>query len=400
MLSNFRRKDDLQNHTNTICDFLKEYSASPSAGSYYNITRYIVARSWYKMERRITHWTSLSFCVTLSGIDGARAATELAIETFFPLTTLQPSTRKDSNLRIILSSDAVRRAFPIIINAYYHNNDKKQRQSHLDENPLHNLTAQLDKQTPNNYNFETCIDFHRLLVGTLRAYRSFLIELREPAPRRTRTMVDLVDMVWLFGMLLYDIAYSKMLLYHLQVLSRAGILAKPHFENKAFHERKLAIFSRKHHVLGGSKTISGPNDSTEVEDGSLTLDEMNNADGLELEELVNTEEDNLVQMYRRWIQLQVNHWAALRNLIEYSRRPDFSRDFSISIVNMSLGAVKMTSWDTAITNRSYDLVDPDLSTVRSILEKSKLDSSGSGIEVVVKLIKASIDLISNPMIQD
>jgi hypothetical protein len=166
--------------------------------------------------------------------------------------------------------------------------------------------ARLDEQdTPqlhlDMYSADTCVEFHRLLVGTLLAFANALFVLGEQERSDVSGRKEACKQVWIVGGLLREIASSLMLRQHLK--SCTPWLSIP--TNDERHLRSYKQYTGFPHEGCRDPTPDDPGLSNDLNlglNGSEELDEV----------------------FLEWIRLQVIHWLSLGAISRSFGSPSYS----------------------------------------------------------------------------
>jgi hypothetical protein len=209
------------------------------------------------------------------------------------------------------------------------------------------------------YDQSTCMEFHQLLVITPLAYGKALDAL-EAAKTGKWNDVDLAQRVWFCATLLWRIAYSGVLHYHLHVLySNLWLKAPINFQNQTKKYQQLTIF---HHR-------------------DCQMPDANDKEGEEFGSLEDVRVDKLIKLLRGWLCLMVNHWEALSILAKYAP----CSESSLCITLLTVKKLK--------NNTCSRKVDDWKSTIRTFIEQcclvltnSKLINFDTVVEYLMKKI--------------
>jgi hypothetical protein len=193
-----------------------------------------------------------------------------------------------------------------------------------------------DTLTPDNtYNKDTCFEFHELLLATLMGYSSTLKVFRQG---KAGTWTKAAEDAWLFALLLWRIAYSRILSRHLQTLQLN--LHLPAYDEQAQREADI-LYSA---AYGEGST----NASAEEKD-----------EGAEDAESSETEADitqDVVINFKRWIRVQVQHIASLKYLTEASTKLPGRMEVSLAAVKPCQSS-NVIPWDVTIRHL-FPLANP------------------------------------------
>jgi hypothetical protein len=184
----------------------------------------------------------------------------------------------------------------------------------------------------------TYLEFHNLLVASLLAYKSALKALKKlPTPPTTWTKE--IERVWSFALLLWRIAYSRILARHLDVLQ------------PFLHEQN-----------GDGESFAQTDNDIDSEFG----------DGNEEDEVKIMNGEKLSSVVKRWIRLQVQHFASLKVLTSISDKLSTHLEVSLLSVN-PCATSEIISWEDTIKNL-FDVAKP--------LDHERLQSAEHVIEVL------------------
>jgi hypothetical protein len=261
----------------------------------------MVAVSWRKMYRRVTHVYSRHSMENLTTLTPVNM--RIIFKRF--ASTIKPHSGKDSDLAAFLVS-LDEEALPNILDSHL-----KGYQFPTESQPgdikrlVYAFQATLSSQRQEDmgaYNEQTCFLFHLLLVATITGFTESLVSLHNASTAKEDEYAQLAGAtraddrlryaqeVLQFGRLLRLIAYSKMLTLHLELLEAGNFLRTPS------------------NTGSGHMRNSAPGDG-----GNEDEDDDNDV----AEELGNSEKDKAVTL-RRWIQLLVSYWVAAESLGKFS----------------------------------------------------------------------------------
>ena len=355
-------------------------------------TRYIISRCWRKMRRRINHVSSLGFLYILRRMDASTI--ERAFADFHNTGMKPPRLRKDSNLGNLLISFTEEQVETVM------KHHPATEGSHPDAGPtgvylrlsrLRSAFAKVLKpgsQLLTAYDAATCVEFNQLLVATLFGYASSLRQLRDANATRNEFRTEKENEVlrqaaldvWNFAHILWRIAYSRILLYHLMVLHNKKLLVLPkdftdNARMKSTHNAPFAWPSQE--------AYTDPTQADEVED-----------DVEEEEELIN---DSMPLTYRRWIRLQSIHFIAASVLSSFSAqhslspsspsrasKPSSSSPNSRPLVGVSLLAVRPPSVSDKLK------MNPWKEMIATLSIPDTPNSEGYDCEVALQFIESQL----------
>jgi hypothetical protein len=171
------------------------------------------------------------------------------------------------------------------------------------------------------YNTETCVEFHQLLIAVLRGYRRSLSNFRQATKVKDTPEIRFkhASMVWTFSHLLWRIAFSQVLRYHLITLDAGQLLSRLIDSPEKREEYKRYVID----------PFPPPEPSEdEGEDMDEDVDE-------ELQRL-RRNPDSLFMTFLRWIWFQVCHFTAQDILSRYSTH-------GVGDINVQLLSVRISS---------------------------------------------------------
>ena len=233
--------------------------------------QYMVGSSWQKMYRRITHWSAQGFIYHLSKVEenALRAAVE-------PTVT---ALRNDSQLSTkFITIEEYSSTFPSLFSAC----------QSMQSMPWPSEPEQ-SKERSGLYNKATCFEFHRLLVSTLVDYGMALEKLadvhetysKQRDEENLAKMETYVTDIWKHGLVLWAIAYSRILEDHLDVLRKLGWLPLP-VNDKTELDLCSGVtgFERKPRVIANPPSVVGDEADRDGGDaGEGRRDEVGQGDG-------------------------------------------------------------------------------------------------------------------------
>jgi hypothetical protein len=325
----FRNKDPLEHHVATVENYIHRYSAIGSndqaarTSLFHTFSRYLVASCWRKMYLRAIHWSSKGLMYILGSLDEKR------MQQIFDASLVKTTGRRDSALAIMLQNKTLCSA---VSQEYRGPNG---RPDNLTE--FTHLPSAFGKDKP-AYNRLTCFEFHRLLVGTLLGYGKALGAFAEAMNKSDTASVAerdiLAEKFYRYYRLLWRIAYSHMLIQHLEMLQAASLLRFPTDDAKevyqdytVFAPPKMAKEIGKEWHEAGEDKIGGEG----MEGSGIVDDEMG-------EELRRAQMDLVVFMnaktgrakaFHRWIRLLTAHLGALDIISEFCHHSSQNVDISL-----------------------------------------------------------------------
>ena len=382
-----RENDPFPNHVATLEDFLHKFSEERSKLLAANFSKYIVARCWEKMHRRITHWFSrvsirafflVNEKIFLDRFSGCRF--EFVMRQDSMLAGLLMHKENDVNVL-----DILKRLCP-------------------DNVPLPNVAKLVDAfksttaspETSKNctpgtgwYTKATCRDFHRLFVSSLIAYGNSLrilsrahSELKALQRINTTSKVqraidqlqeklpNFAEHVWKCVYLVWRITDSCILRHHIKLLGFCNCLPHPS-KDQAIAESSVFGNLTKEWELEAVD---------ELEDGEA-FDELQAmaCEDEESEEFTSMLDlKHLDQSFTRWMQLQVAYRVGQAIL---TSKPVLSvsilskLDISIVTARYPSGVnCEMEPWDVLL--RSQHLHFPQGFNVEAAIETIKREVRG------------------------
>jgi hypothetical protein len=344
--------DPLENHIATLSQYVANCRRFKSDLASTHILfgtfhRYIVMICWKKMAKRITHWYSEGFIRQLSKVDQellqreapAVDYTKLTVHTDTGLGTLLMTARDQINtvLRRWCSKPDMHPEYSGLLAAC--ESMKRLPQSKIDG----------DNQALGQsglYSKVTCVDFHRLLVGTLLAYGHAL----EGFGLSRMTGIDVLrcaDELWLCTTLLWRIAYSHMLTQHMTLLVEKKLLVFP--TNDEENTRESREYTGFTHKFTAKRYPVSTHDS----------------DDDESDEIVDSTSLNSALS---WMRLQASHSQACRIITKFASHAQASIRFSLLAVEYpvpKLASNVMNNWQATIRELfSQDAATTALNTVK------------------------------------
>ena len=213
------KSDRLENHLATVVEFLWKCAKASDNGMavlLHTFHHYMVASCWMKMGQWITHrYSEVMFNLlnTLKPQD---------MQNFFQkfASQVKPGLWKDSNLTGMLVHLEQQGLLWGILQVQLNSTNAK--------GLVNGLLAKLASQTQQGlcaYNKHTCFIFHALLIATICGFWNNLKLLKGNEDAKSHEKH--ANQVLQFGCLLWQIAYSQMLTYHLQLLEVANFLHSP-----------------------------------------------------------------------------------------------------------------------------------------------------------------------------
>jgi hypothetical protein len=238
------------------------------------------------MNRRINHWGSRAWIFRLCSLK------QVYIKPLFMIfkERQQETTLGDKDLANVLNVTMSNSKFQMVMtyNPYGKN-------VAVDKLRAAFRGKDLELTPDKTYNEETWFEFHQLLAATLLGYRSNIRALTRSRPE-TRTAC--AEKAWLFALLLWRIAYSRIFSRHLEVIQ--NLLMMPSFDEAADVNRWFKTLS-----IGPA----GPEAHTSTDTEAKAAEEDLNED---VDEVQHVGTESAANTFRRWIRVQVQHFAALK----------------------------------------------------------------------------------------
>ena len=234
---------------------------------------------------------------------------------------VKPGSRKDSDLTRMLVALERQGLLQSILQVQSNSADAK--------GLVDGLLAESTSQTQQGlgaYNKHTCFVFHALLIATIHGFRGHLKSLKgnEDAKSREKHAHQVLQ----FGRLLWRLAYSQMLTYHLQLLEAANFLHSPVDANMQYIKDDTS--------LAASHPTDGDEDEDENDDTAAYV-ERGGPDHAS---------HGSAYKFRRWIQLLVAHWVA-PDILSKSKGL-YKADITLMHVVSRLERKSMAPWDSTI----------------------------------------------------
>jgi len=276
-------------------------------------TKYIVARSWEKMDRRMRHWSSRCFLSYLVAVEenALRAVVEPTVTLSRNDTTLSSKllSMKDKDLTSIMKNCPNATLRPTITSLLTTCRDM--RSYPKPERRVQSEDGSEDRS--GLYTRDTCFEFHQLLISTLVSYKAGLHKLRtaygkywdKPGVQNLQNMVDCAKEIWKYGSLLWKIAYSQILKDHLSVLHQKGWLMLPvkeHNDDEAGRD-------------DGGGDEGGQDDGDEDQGGKIEDEEF-----LTVSNILLSDSKCIDKAFVEWIRLQVDRWQAPSKITSFVKR--------------------------------------------------------------------------------
>jgi hypothetical protein len=213
--------DTFINHIATVEDYMRQTSKSDREAAshlFVTFTKYIISYSIGKLERRIRSGTASG---VISGFMMAEEFVQASYNRYGE--EIEQSQRRDTAFGITLLD------IPI-----------DDLQSMMDSHPvplkglapLTKLKMAFKKILASStlepgetaYNKETCVEFHHLVTAILYGYRSSVFNFYEAKKNSSNNMLSCAITLWGYLNILWRIAHSKMLHFHLTILNRSYAL--------------------------------------------------------------------------------------------------------------------------------------------------------------------------------
>ena len=307
-----------------MTEYLRSYSGALTDDArsdlFHHCTKYMVASCWYKMRRRIIHWSSQVYIFELAKLEEAQI--RAAFESNHGV--VGSTQRQDSALGKLLVGVYEDGLIGRIMNAHPDEAARNLMLPHLVA--AFKEVSRTKDRTP--YNERTCFEFHQLLIATLVGYGKASKELEkayrdaesarsmpgkeDKANKKRAMLAQCATDFWEFAHLLWRIAYSRMLHEHLAVLEAQTELHLP--RSNSF------LISRARQFTGFCSDVDQGGVDADVEDESLSL-------------LNGFAQGEIADVFKKWIRLQVTHWTALQILSSFiSNAKPVVRDISICLL--------------------------------------------------------------------
>ena len=267
-------------------------------------TKYIVARSCEKMDRRMRHWSSNGFLSSLVAVEenALRAVVEPTVTLSRNDTTLSSKllSMKDKDLTSIMNNRPNAAMCPTITSLLTACRDM--RSYPKPERRVKSEDRSEDRSSL--YTRDTCFEFHQLLISTLLSYKAGLRKLtkahnkywKKRGVQNLQTMVDYAKEVWKYGSLLWKIAYSQILRDHLSVLHRKGWLMLP--------------VKKEHDGDEAGRDGGGGDEGGKIEDEEF----------LTISNVLPSDSKCIDKAFVEWIRLQVDRWQVPRKITSFVKR--------------------------------------------------------------------------------
>jgi hypothetical protein len=374
--------DPLSNHIATVEEYLGEYKKKETPKDrrlyFFGFGAYLVGQCWMKMRRRILHWSSQGFIYILGKIDEA--------EVLMAFTSYEQSDARrelpkgrDSDLGKLLIGMHENGEIGSVIMSQC-------GRPELCSERLTNLITAFESPPPppgdeqriglDVYKKETCWEFHRFLLATILAYGKSLDALGSlnarirPNPRRGKKemlspaelerlkllQIEHAEQTRLCSIVLWRLAYSRVLKHHLRALGMGGYLDQPRVTlEKLDKYRRSTTFSTIDCPDLHWRGDGGDGDMAEKEDSKNNREDASGdkedaredqEDARNDQEDANAQEEEhlfvrssgpssaykLAEMFQKWISLNVTHWAALSILSSNAHFNLNSKSLKISLV--------------------------------------------------------------------
>jgi hypothetical protein len=386
-------------------------------------SRYIVACSWRKMSRRIDHWSSSSFLHFLG-----RVNEDLLRSQFRQYCSALPTSTKNDTLlgglllgmhgepngkkmrietaptRVVImlgDTPVLSEELPHLLRAFAEVVEKKEKKE-LEE-----------KEGLGVYNEDTCLEFQRLLVAALHAYRTALQVFREAYGNLTdannakkkkngkgkgkgvndsktdadklaelqKKLVETAQLLWQCAFLLWRIAYSQIFVCHLAMLQRGKWLRLPDKNDIGQTALLPACLAgqREVGVVGAGKQGGDMGEDVGEDDEFQRMHEAcNNGHSIQ-------------SVYCWWIRLQVSHWQALDIYSAYGDEVMTACNYvKIHLIAARHSKAQMEPWETTIEQlAALALTPPDPTKVSTSQTQKQIHPFDA--QATVALLKQNID---------
>jgi hypothetical protein len=287
-----------------------------------------------KMLKRISHWYSEGFIYRLSLVDEkllqheapAVDHTKLTVHTDTNLSGLLVTAKEKINTAIMrwCPDTNMRSELGGLLAACESMKLLPQSKIDLDSQALYQ---------PGLYSKTTCVDFHRLLVGTLLAYGHAL----EGFGQARRTGIDVLscaEQLWLCTTLLWRIAYSHMLTQHLVLLVEQQWLVLPTNNEENIEQSRL--YTRFTHEFTHRRPPAPTHDADDDDDESNEI----------------IDSTSLAMAFSRWIRLQASHSQACHIVTKFASHAQAPVRFSLLAIKYPKpkpASSVVNNWQTTIT---------------------------------------------------
>jgi hypothetical protein len=302
-----------------------------------------------KMRRRILHWSSQGFIHILGKVNQEELQQGFSFYKRSPTKANLPKGRDSALGKLLIGMHEKGEIDSVIMSKCGRPELFSERLTNLvaafKEPPLPLAEEQTDGLDV--YNWGTCSEFHKLLLATLLAYGRALDELGKldtairPNRRQKKTELNQTELdelgknrdecaeqVRLCGIVLWRIAYSRVLCHHLEVLGMGGVLDQP----SATKERV-----ERYRLYTAFSSINCPDvhwreddSARERDNGAQEEDEFSFARGNEY----SSTGFDMVEMYQKWIRQHATHWTALFVLSTNARLTPDSESLKIHLIAM------------------------------------------------------------------
>jgi hypothetical protein len=358
--------DPLPNHIATLEEYLAEYKKRKTPKErrryFFRFAAYLVGQCWMKMRRRILHWSSQGFIHTLGKVNEEELRQGFSFCAKSDTATKLPKGRDSALGKLLVGMHEKGEIDSVIMS--------KCGRPELFSERLTNMIATFrELQEPSAegrrdglevYNWETCWEFHKLLLATLLAYGRALDELgkldttirQNPRWKKTelnptelnglkKSCDECAEQVRLCGIVLWRIAYSRALHHHAAALR--GTLALP-----INGQGQLA----RYQLYTGFSRI--PCVDVLHEDDDCVVGGWDGCGTGEDDEFqrIKDESEDLSKVFQEWLRWQVTHWAALENISSSARVAAVPQTLKISLVAVKYpnahGNFQMEPWRTTM----------------------------------------------------
>ncbi|KAM6490946.1 hypothetical protein JOM56_010248 [Amanita muscaria] len=334
-LDGTRRGVSLANHIKTLCDYFQSYqdcgqNGNLRAGVFQKATIYLISSSWRKMLRRISHWSSHGFIMSLEiDIPQLHSSYEDFHKNMPPdFFIYQKPDKTLARLFLESSEDDIAK----IVNNHPHFPGVSPELPNLRK-----AFRDVESATQTTgYTADSYVEFHQLLLAILFGYEKALNNLKSHEAGSS-SIVGAATEVWNLTHFLWRIACSRMLRYHLAVLKFGKLLVIPTFSAKSIYHRQTVTHQNN----------PGTDTSTEEDPVAVAVDE--EPDEGDIANLNMGEENpDVALVFLRWFRLHVTQFIALNNISAFCARSASRFTLNISLLAVRSPPQSNISWEEAI----------------------------------------------------
>lgn len=198
-------------------DFFKSYIAASSERESLRMgfSKYIIARCWQKMYRRICHWSSRETFRWLASVDANKI--QKGFDRSLENKQFELSRRADSMLGgLLIGQNNAKVTVESVIKRF------SPFPKHIPDIPKLADAVNTVTRSPGTgwYTKDTCVDFHKHLLSAIIAYTNAL-HIFNNLPKK---QVVTADYLYYAGYLLWRITDARILRHHLKLLSDNHLL--------------------------------------------------------------------------------------------------------------------------------------------------------------------------------